>query len=1016
MTLAPTLRRLITPALIAVPMLLASQAIALDAAFQINEFAGPPNANYPTAISAAPNGDVYVSSDRNGSLGHAKNMGKIVLCRDTDNDGKADKFIDFIPDLDSPRGGHLAGGVFYVIHPPYLSSFVDKNGDGVADEKKQLVDGLGGGIEHPRGADHTTNAVRMGIDGWLYIAVGDFGMFGSKGTDGKRVELFGGGIARVRPDGSELETFSIMTRNNCDMAIAPTLDMFTRDNTNDGKGWNIRLHHFTNLGDHGYPRLYQNFKNEAIIPLADFGGGSGTGAFWLDEPGFPAKFNNTLFTCDWTTGNIYHNPVEREFASYTVKQDVFLKLPRAIDMDVDGFSRLYVADWRDGGFNHAKDGKPVGKIQRIVCPGEKPAQYVDVTKAKDAELPKLLASASAVQRLEASREIIARGKKLADDVLALAKDGKQSEAVRIAAIFTYKQVLGTGATKDLVTLAGDASVKEYVLRALADRKTELAGVPVKLFTDSLKDTNPRVVLQAIIGLERLGDKKAAVDLLAASTGWKDGGVSPRLLHTACTTLVHLADSDALFDSVKDPATRTLALGALQRLHQPAVVKGLIALADSTKDAELRLAVLGALARLTYQEKPWDLKYWWQTRPDDRGPYHETVAWDQTQNITAALEKHFTNIPSDQQSQYLDLLAKNRLVVTDLKLPGIDPVTLALGQGKPDAATSTLLVQAAQDSKRPFAQRVLAFKAMSRAGGITAIKGKIDILASWSQEKGIPAEAAQHQHDFITETERGTQIKDLHKVAKEGNDDVSRIAWSAILNVLTSPLAKDKWKDEVKKIVNTNPKEVGFFLAIVERRLTGFDQQIAEALKSDNRKLVAAANAAKALAGGGAGDALSGKKVAELAIKDVAAAAMSGKGDVEAGKRLFTQQGCIACHAVDLKAEQKGPYLGAAGAKFTRDYLIDSILDPNKVVAQGFQTFLLTMKDGSQHMGFITSEVDGNIDLRNIAGQVFKLKRADVEKESHLPQSMMPPGLAGTLTVSEFTSLVEYMVSLKEKGG
>ena len=1016
MILAPTLRRLITPALIAVPMLLANQAVALDSGFEINDFAGPPSANYPAAISAAPNGDVYVSSDRNGSLGHAKNMGKIVICRDTDNDGKADKFIDFIPDLDSPRGGHLAGGVFYVIHPPYLSCFVDKNGDGVADEKKQLVDGLGGGIEHPRGADHTTNAVRMGIDGWLYIAVGDFGMFGSKGTDGTRVELFGGGIARVRPDGSELETFSIMTRKNCDMAIAPSLDMFTRDNTNDGKGWNTRLHHFTNLGDHGYPRLYQNFKDEAIVPLADFGGGSGTGAFWLDEPGFPAKFNNTLFTCDWTTGNIYHHPVERESASYTAKQDVFLKLPRAIDMDVDGSSRLYVADWRNGGFDHSKDGKPVGMIQRIVCRGEKPAQYIDVTKAKDAELPKLLASASAVQRLEASREILTRGKKLADGVLALAKDGKQSEAVRVAAIFTYKQALGKGAIKELVTLASDAVVREYALRALADRKSELAGVPVKLFTDALKDANPRVVLQAIIGLERLGDRKAAADLLAASAGWKDGGVSPRLLHTARTTLVHLANSEALFDAVKDPATRALALAALQRLHRPEVVKGLIALADTTKDAELGFAVLGALARLTYQEKPWDLKYWWQTRPDDRGPYHETIAWDETPKIIAALEKHFVNIASDKQSQYLDLLAKNRLAVTDLKLPNVDPVTLAMGLGKLDAASAKLLVQAAQDPKRPFPQRVLAFKAQSRAEGVTGLKGRLEILASWAQEKGIPAEAAQHEHDFITETERGTQIKDLHKLAKEGSDDVSRLAWAAMLNVLTSPLAKDGWKNEVKKIVSANPKEVGFFLAISERKLTGFDPQIAEALKSDNRKLVEAATAAKAIANGGAGDALTGKKVSELAITEVAAAAMSGKGDVEVGKRLFTQQGCIACHAVDLKAEQKGPYLGASGAKFTRDYLVDSILDPNKVVAQGFQTFLLAMKDGSQQMGFITSEVDGNIELRNIAGQVFKLKRTDVDKESHLPQSMMPPGLAGMLTVGEFTSLVDYLVSLKEKGG
>jgi putative membrane-bound dehydrogenase-like protein len=1013
--LAPSLRRLLRPA--ALPLVLLAPAMALDQAFTINEFAGPPQANYPTAISAAPNGDLYVSSDRNGSLGHAKKMGKIVLCRDTDNDGKADKFIDFVPDIDSPRGGHLVGGTFYVIHPPHLTSYRDTDGDGVADEVKELVDGLGGGIEHPRGADHTTNSVRMGIDGWLYIAVGDFGMFNSKGTDDKHVTLFGGGVARVRPDGSDLEVYSYMTRNIVDIAIAPTMDIFSRDNTNDGKGWNTRFHHFTELSNHGYPRLYQNFKDEAIVPLADFGGGSGTGGLWLDEPGFPAAFTNTLFTCDWTTGNIYHNPVTRENASYTVKQEVFLKLTRAIDIDVDGFSRLYVADWRDGGFDHSKDGKPVGRIQRIVCPGEKAAQYVDVIKAKDAELPKLLASASAVQRLEASREIIARGRKLADDVLAVAKDAKQSEAVRVAAIFTYKQVLGKGATKELVALAGDAAVKEYALRALADRKGELAGVPARLFLDALKDANPRVVLQALIGLDRLEDKKVSADILAAAAPWKDkdGGVSPRLRLTAITVLTRLGNDEALLAAVKDPATREVALAALQHLHRPEVVKGLIAMAGGT-DPDLRGAVFGALARLTYQEKPWDLKFWWQTRPDDRGPYYETIAWEETPKIIAALEKGFAATPPAAQGDYLALLAKNRLAVTELKLPGVDPVTLATGMAKPDEATAKVLVQAAVDAKRQFAQRVQAYKALGRVDGAAGLKARIEVLAAWSQEAGIPAEAGQHANDFIAEAERGNQVKDLRRIAAEGSDGVSRVAWACLLNVLGSPLAKDNWKNEVKKIIADNPKEVGFFNAIAERRLTGFDQQIEAALKSDNRKLVEAATAAKAAVGGAPAATDGGKKVAELPLKDVAAAAMAGKGDPEVGKRLFTQQGCVTCHAIDLKAEQKGPYLGAAGAKFTRDYLVDSVLEPSKVVAQGFQTFVLTMKDGSTQTGFITSEIEGVIELRNILGQVTKLKRADVDKETHVAQSMMPPGLAGTLTVAEFTSLVEYLVSLKAKGG
>ncbi|MCB1133276.1 MAG: heme-binding protein, partial [Verrucomicrobiae bacterium] len=346
-------------------VLSATAALALPDGFEIHAFASPPDADYPAAITVAPNGDVYVSSDQNGSLGKKPGMGRIIRCRDTDGDGKADEFVRFVPDVDSPRGGHIVGDTLFLIHPPYLSAFRDTDGDGVADEKKQLVSGLGGGIEHPRGADHTTNGVRMGIDGWLYISVGDFGAHPAVGTDGTEVTLHGGGVLRVRPDGSGLEAYSLMVRNICDTAISPTLDLFSRDNTNDGKGWNTRFHHFTALADHGYPRLYQNFADEAVVPLADYGGGSGTGALWLDEPGFPKGLGSALFSCDWTTGNIYHHPVERSGASFKVGQEVFLNLPRAIDIDVDGHSRLYVADWRGGGFNFAGEGKPVGMIQQI---------------------------------------------------------------------------------------------------------------------------------------------------------------------------------------------------------------------------------------------------------------------------------------------------------------------------------------------------------------------------------------------------------------------------------------------------------------------------------------------------------------------------------------------------------------------------------------------------------------------------------------------------------------------------
>ena len=60
--------------------------------------------------------------------------------------------------------------------------------------------------------------------------------------------------------------------------------------------------------------------------------------------------------------------------------------------------------------------------------------------------------------------------------------------------------------------------------------------------------------------------------------------------------------------------------------------------------------------------------------------------------------------------------------------------------------------------------------------------------------------------------------------------------------------------------------------------------------------------------------------------------------------------------------------------------------------------------------------EGGCAASNSGDKVFKLKRDDVKEEKHLPQSMMPAGLAAGLTVEEFTSLIEYLVTLKSIGG
>jgi len=978
------------------------------------DFASPPEVEYPTAISAAANGDVYVSVDKNGSLGHEKDFGKIVMARDTDGDGKADKFQDFVPSVASPRGGHYVGGTFYLIHPPYLSAFRDADGDGVAEEKKELVKGFGWGIEHPRGADHTTNGVRMGIDGWLYVAVGDFGMPDAVGADGKRLTLWGGGVVRVRPDGSEMEVYSSYTRNIYDIAITPTLDMFSRDNTNDGKGWNTRFHHFVPMGNHGYPRLYKNFADEIVTPLKDYGGGSGTGALALNEPGFPEEYDNAIFTTDWTTGNLYHHPMKPMEATFVVEQEVFKRQGRAVDVDVDGSSRLYLADWRNGGFKYSEKRK-VGGIQQILPPNWKEREFPDLKSMNDADLANLIGSESAVMRLEAQREMVSRGKKetFADVLGDLAKDTSAHVFNRIAAIFTIKQIYGKDSVGILSTLVADDKVREYALRAMTDRKSELEGVPVELYVKALNDPNPRVRVQALNGLARLGATETAADILKSMA---DANLDPGAIdkqerrivpHVAIKALVELGASEACLDAVTNPSTRDVALRALQEMHTSKVVDGLISLIDQSDEQELIRGAMDTLARLYFKEKQWDLEEWWNTRPDDRGPYFHPTEWNETQKIRGAIEKHFTKVEESSRNEVIKNLSRNRVPISELKLAGLDPVTVALSAMNPQGATMELLMGAAMDSKRDWSQRLLAYKATGRAQPEQALRAQVKILASWIDQKQPEAEAIAS--DFVNDPKRSKHLKTLDSIAKQGSDTESMVAWKSMLTVFNSPLTHWRQKKSVEKILDKNPMEVGLFLAIADMKLGGFEKQIAAGIGSDNEKTISAAKFAQKAA---STKQASGKLVGEMKVKEVAAHAMKNKGDAKEGKRLYVSQGCIACHAIDLKAVQKGPYLGDSGAKFERDYLIESILDPNAVVAQGFQTSMFKMKDGKTLMGFVTSEEDDKIEVRDIAGQVTTIKRSEVETEQHLPQSMMPAGLGNTLDVDAFTDLIEYLASLK----
>ena len=312
-------------------------------------------------LSVAPTGEVYAGIDQIGSLGKGAGFGRILRLTDQDNDGVSDSHTIYA-EIDNPRGMISVGDKLYVLHTKwadeknfdgmFLSVLEDKNGDGKADgPPKHLVKEISTRkYNQSRGVDHTTNGIRMGIDGWIYVAVGDFGFVNATGTDGTKLTMYGGGIIRVRPDGTELEAFAHGLRNIYDVAIDPYMNVFTRGNTNDGGGWNMRFIHEVQTGQYGYPTLFKRYTSEIIPALVDVGGGSGTGAMYFDEPGWPKKYTGVPMMCDWGRGQLYIHRISEDGPTFTQQQEDFIKCGRITDVDCDGSGRLFIGSWGSSGF------------------------------------------------------------------------------------------------------------------------------------------------------------------------------------------------------------------------------------------------------------------------------------------------------------------------------------------------------------------------------------------------------------------------------------------------------------------------------------------------------------------------------------------------------------------------------------------------------------------------------------------------------------------------------------------
>src|SRR6516165_11058038 len=202
--------------------------------FQIELVAQAPEIEAPTALAVAPNGDVYFAEDPMDMRGPSnKNADKIWLLKG----GDIKKRVLIADKMWSVMGMEVVRDKLYVVHYPYISVFT-LDAEGKATKREDLFTDVGPKSAPPGGFnDHVPSGIRMGMDGWLYVSIGDKGIPKMtrrpndpitdgievaegrvrKTPGGKFISLEGGGVIRFRPDGTRLEVFASGTRNHLDV-------------------------------------------------------------------------------------------------------------------------------------------------------------------------------------------------------------------------------------------------------------------------------------------------------------------------------------------------------------------------------------------------------------------------------------------------------------------------------------------------------------------------------------------------------------------------------------------------------------------------------------------------------------------------------------------------------------------------------------------------------------------------------------------------------------------------------
>ena len=139
------------------------------------------------------------------------------------------------------------------------------------------------------------------------------------------------------------------------------------------------------------------------------------------------------------------------------------------------------------------------------------------------------------------------------------------------------------------------------------------------------------------------------------------------------------------------------------------------------------------------------------------------------------------------------------------------------------------------------------------------------------------------------------------------------------------------------------------------------------------------------------------------------------GDPEAGKEVFfgrSAASCRRCHMAEGSGGAVGPALDGIAAKRDRKYLLESIVNPDAKIAEGYATAVVLTDDGRVRTGVLRGDTEAAVTLVMPTGEEVVIP-AETVLDRAVGTSAMPADIPDALSKREMRDLVAYLATLTE---